>query len=663
MANKTYNILVNAKTQQAIGGINGLTGALKMATAAAGALGVGLAAKKFIEAGNAYTELQNKLRIVTTGQENLNATTRELLLLANKTRTPLQETATLYQRLAMGTEDMGLAQTEVLQLTGNINKALKVSGANAQETASVILQLSQAFRSGRLQGEEFRSISENGAVILDLLSESMGRTKGELKKLASEGKITAEVMVEALGGSLEDLDADFNKLNITLPEAFDNFGTAISTFTGIVDAKLGVTKNLAKGFDFLADAVNDYNEQLLAGDLSAEARANLEAKQAEALRKLQAEFDKTAKGARKFIESLRTADMSEYHLMSEKIGEVEELLTKGRKEGVISSKEYMDALLIMKEALRKQAIEYHHANDMQRENNKITRLSMLLAGETDHQLRTAQEALINKLRTLKEITEAVHEQSITEADAVRFRARAEETYLKELRDGAAERRRIADQEADEKRRRLEQQRDDFINHEEMRREEMLKSRQVELMLAGKTTKQAKSLAEFEMKTDQEKAQFAIAQATDAFQALGQFNKQAFQAYKAFAIAQAIQNTYLGASAALAKYPPPFSFIAAAGQVAAGLAHVANIRNQTYSGRAGGGPVQKGQPYMVGESGRELFVPDSHGTILNKNQIGGRAVNVNFNIDATDADGFDDLLVTRKNLIVSMVRQAVGQGRL
>lgn len=663
MANKTYNILVNAKTQQAIGGINGLTGALKMATAAAGALGVGLAAKKFIEAGNAYTELQNKLRIVTTGQENLNATTRELLLLANKTRTPLQETATLYQRLAMGTEDMGLAQTEVLQLTGNINKALKVSGANAQETASVILQLSQAFRSGRLQGEEFRSISENGAVILDLLSESMGRTKGELKKLASEGKITAEVMVEALGGSLEDLDADFNKLNITLPEAFDNFGTAISTFTGIVDAKLGVTKNLAKGFDFLADAVNDYNEQLLAGDLSAEARANLEAKQAEALRKLQAEFDKTAKGARKFIESLRTADMSEYHLMSEKIGEVEELLTKGRKEGVISSKEYMDALLIMKEALRKQAIEYHHANDMQRENNKITRLSMLLAGETDHQLRTAQEALINKLRTLKEITEAVHEQSITEADAVRFRARAEETYLKELRDGAAERRRIADQEADEKRRRLEQQRDDFINHEEMRREEMLKSRQVELMLAGKTTKQAKSLAEFEMKTDQEKAQFAIAQATDAFQALGQFNKQAFQAYKAFAIAQAIQNTYLGASAALAKYPPPFSFIAAAAQVAAGLANVANIRNQTYSGRAGGGPVQKGQPYMVGESGRELFVPDSHGTILNKNQIGGRAVNVNFNIDATDADGFDDLLVTRKNLIVSMVRQAVGQGRL
>ena len=166
-----------------------------------------------------------------------------------------------------------------------------------------------------------------------------------------------------------------------------------------------------------------------------------------------------------------------------------------------------------------------------------------------------------------------------------------------------------------------------------------------------------------MKTDQEKAQWAIGQATDAFKALGQFNKQAFMAYKAFAIAQAIQNTYLGATKALATYPPPINFIAAAGVVAGGLANVASIRGQTYAGRAGGGPVQKGQPYVVGESGRELFVPDSHGTILNKNQMGGQAVTVNFNIDATDADGFDNLLVTRKNLIVSMVRQAVGQGRL
>ena len=96
-----------------------------------------------------------------------------------------------------------------------------------------------------------------------------------------------------------------------------------------------------------------------------------------------------------------------------------------------------------------------------------------------------------------------------------------------------------------------------------------------------------------------------------------------------------------------------------------MAQVQAIRGQAYPGRRMGGPVQKGQPYIVGEGGAEMFVPQQNGQILNQNQMGGMGgtVNVTFNIDATDPDGFDTLLVQRKNTIVSMVRQAVQQGRL
>ena len=602
MATKTYNILVNAKTQQAIGGINGLTGALKMATAAAGALGVGLAAKKFIDAGNAFTELQNKLRIVTDSQSNLNAVTRELILLANQTRTPLQETATLYQRLAMGTEDLGMTQSEVLQLTGNINKALKVSGANAQETASVILQLSQAFRSGRLQGEEFRSISENGAVILDLLSETMNVTKGELKKLAGEGKITSEVMVEALGGSIKSLDEDFQKLNITLPEATENFTSSISTFFGILDAKLGVTRKSASAFDFLADKMNEFNASMLEGELSAETQADMLEQQAQKLKELTEAFDKTAKGSRKFFDGLARAERSDIVNFAIDAEKHLAMLEKGYDNGVVSAEEFAEAQRLVTEALAKKNEELFKAGELQHLNNQITYLELKNQSELIQQYSDAQRALIDRNRAIVAITKAVQEGQITEEDALHFKIRAEEAYKAALEKMSREREKVREREAEEAKRLAEEQRDAFINAEQVRREEAIKTKQVELMLKGKTAEQARSLAEFEMKTDQEKAQFAIGQATDAFEALGKFNKEAFMAYKAFAIAQAIQNTYLGATKALASFPPPFNFIAAAAVVASGLGQVASIRQQSYSGRQFGGPVTGGTPFLVGEDG-------------------------------------------------------------
>ena len=87
-----------------------------------------------------------------------------------------------------------------------------------------------------------------------------------------------------------------------------------------------------------------------------------------------------------------------------------------------------------------------------------------------------------------------------------------------------------------------------------------------------------------------------------------------------------------------------------------MAQVASIRSQSYSARAGGGPVQEGKPYVVGEQGRELFVPQGAGKIVPN--AGGDVVNVNFSITAMDTRGFDALLAERKPAIINMVRQAM-----
>jgi phage-related minor tail protein len=120
------------------------------------------------------------------------------------------------------------------------------------------------------------------------------------------------------------------------------------------------------------------------------------------------------------------------------------------------------------------------------------------------------------------------------------------------------------------------------------------------------------------------------------------------------------NTYMAASKAFAMYGGwPLGAVAAAATVVAGLAQVAQIRSQTYSGRALGGPVMGGNSYVVGESGPEIFTPSTTGSITRNSDIGGGGTtNVNFTIVANDTTGFDQLLASRRGLIQQVISDAM-----
>lgn len=165
--------------------------------------------------------------------------------------------------------------------------------------------------------------------------------------------------------------------------------------------------------------------------------------------------------------------------------------------------------------------------------------------------------------------------------------------------------------------------------------------------------------EFEKKSTMEQTQFGIQQGAELFSALGTQNKKAFEAAKALNIANALMNTYAAATKALAVYPWPFGLIAAAAAVAAGMAQVSAIRSQQYSGRALGGPVMANQSYIVGERGPELFTPTNNGSITPNRQLGGGgAVTVNFNINAIDTQGVDELLIERRGVITQIISDAM-----
>ena len=136
------------------------------------------------------------------------------------------------------------------------------------------------------------------------------------------------------------------------------------------------------------------------------------------------------------------------------------------------------------------------------------------------------------------------------------------------------------------------------------------------------------------------------------------NKKAFEAYKKLQIAQALISTYSAATKALAFPPgPPISFLYVAAAVAAGMAQVSAIKSQQYSGRQLGGPVQEGRSFLVGETGPEIFTPNISGRVDRMDGQGG-VTNINFNIQAVDTQGFDELLVSRRGVIQQVISDAM-----
>ena len=196
-----------------------------------------------------------------------------------------------------------------------------------------------------------------------------------------------------------------------------------------------------------------------------------------------------------------------------------------------------------------------------------------------------------------------------------------------------------------------------INHAEIER---MKKLDEEVERAFKR-QEARNKRKVQLEKD---AQREIVSATETgLSALSGLNKTAFRAYQAFQAGMTIINTYRAISNALATYPPPLNLAVAAAQGAAGFAQVAAIRSQSFSARQTGGAVVEGQPYMVGEAGREMFVPSTNGNIVPNDQLGGGSTTVNFNITTVDAKGFNELLTNSRGTIVGMINSAVNeQGR-
>lgn len=210
-----------------------------------------------IKYADSYTELQNRIRLVTNSQTAMVAATESVFDISLKTNQAVGATAQIYQRFAQNADRLNLSQLQVSELTETVAKSVAISGASAGAAEAALMQFGQSLASGIFRGDEFNSVMEQTPGLADAIAKGLGTTTGELKNLAKAGQLDIHTVIQALVKARDTVDNDFNKRVKTLSMSFTNLETSITKFSGEANSALGVTQKLATGVDFVSNHLQE----------------------------------------------------------------------------------------------------------------------------------------------------------------------------------------------------------------------------------------------------------------------------------------------------------------------------------------------------------------------------------------------------------------------
>lgn len=235
-----------------------------------GAFAIGFGVREIMNVADAAKNLSAQLRLATSQYGSFAQANKDVQTIAQTTRSDLLATAELYSALQRNSDQFGASQAQVARITQTVSEAFKISGSSADEASNATRQLVQAFQSGRLQGDEFRSIMENAPRLARALADSLGVTVGKLREMSKEGTLTAAALVKAFSDEkiTAGIDAEFKQLPVTFDQAmgqvynaavitfgeFDRggqFSTALANF--MTDGTAGFADLGKAAFDFGAD--------------------------------------------------------------------------------------------------------------------------------------------------------------------------------------------------------------------------------------------------------------------------------------------------------------------------------------------------------------------------------------------------------------------------
>ena len=173
-----------------------------------------------LESADTFISARARLDLIVDEGQSVDDLQAQIHAAAQRARGDVIALTNNVARLGLLAGDAFGSTGEIVAFAETLQKAFTISGAGAQEQASAMYQLSQAMAAGRLQGDEFRAIMENAPMLADAIARYLGVSKGELRDLSSEGKLTADVIKAALFSAADEINQKFAEMPITFSSAF-----------------------------------------------------------------------------------------------------------------------------------------------------------------------------------------------------------------------------------------------------------------------------------------------------------------------------------------------------------------------------------------------------------------------------------------------------------
>ena len=228
---------------------------------AMGGIAAGVTVKMVIEQTDLYANNQARLGLINDGMQTQAELQQKIYTAAQRSRGEYNAMVDSVSKLGLLAGDAFSSNDEMIAFTEQLNKAFTISGAAAENRNAAMLQLTQAMASGRLMGDEYRSIMENAPMLIDAIAKYTGKTKGELKELSSEGYITADMIKNALFAASDDINTKFEQMPKTFGSAFTQiknfatmeFGGLMQRINGFLNSSAGsaLISGITAGISFL----------------------------------------------------------------------------------------------------------------------------------------------------------------------------------------------------------------------------------------------------------------------------------------------------------------------------------------------------------------------------------------------------------------------------
>ena len=221
---------------------------------------------RLVSIAGQYAGIQARLKLLVGDQARVAEMNEAIYQSALRSRGSFEQMADAVTKIGMTAKEAFPDAKQVVPFVEGIQKLFAIGGTGAQQQGDAMLQLTQALGSGKLQGDEFRSIAEAAPLIEQMVAKYMGVSQGALKELSSKGAITADILKNAILSNLDEINSQFATMPMTFDQHMQRLGTiAYKAFTPVFEVinKAMASPIFQSAMDKLATGITVFANALL----------------------------------------------------------------------------------------------------------------------------------------------------------------------------------------------------------------------------------------------------------------------------------------------------------------------------------------------------------------------------------------------------------------